>query len=235
MSGLRMVSFDVWGTLLRGNPDYKHGRVACVAEALGTPPDRTGAALDGADDALDEATLRTGAQYGVTERLAHAAGALGVPPPDDAALATLDAHLAALFRAHPPTPTEPDLLATVARLRSAGLLIAVTSNTGFVPGREVHRALVRLGLRIDHRVFSDEVGFAKPSPRVFAHLVTAAACGPAGIAHVGDNERADVAGAAAAGLGALWYRHGHPTDGETVGRLADLPDHPMVTGNRRVS
>lgn len=230
-----MVSFDVWGTLLRGNPDYKRRRVVRVAGALGTGPGPTGAALDGADDALDEATLRTGDQYGAAERLAHAAGALGVPVPDDAALAALDADLAAEFRAHPPGPTEPDLPATLARLRSAGLLIAVTSNTGFVPGREVHRALARLGLRIDHHVFSDEVGFAKPSPRVFAHLVTAAACRPDGVVHVGDNERADVAGATGAGLGAMWYRHGHPTDDRIVGRLADLPDHPLVTGDRRVS
>lgn len=235
MNGLRMVSFDVWGTLLRGNPDYKQGRITAVATALGTPEGRTGRALDDADDALDEATLRTGAQYGVAERLAHVAGALAVSPPDDAALAALDARLTALFRARPPTPTEPDLLATLARLRGAGLLIAVTSNTGFVPGREVHRALVRLGLRTDHQVFSDEVGHAKPSRRVFGRLTTAAACGPAGIVHVGDHEWADVAGAAGAGLGALWYRHGHPTDDQIVGRLADLPDHPAVTGNRRVS
>ncbi|GIJ67048.1 HAD family hydrolase [Virgisporangium ochraceum] len=235
MNGLRMVSFDVWGTLLRGNPDYKHRRVATVAAALGTAPDPTRTALDDADDALDEQTLRTGNQYGVAERLAHAAGALGVPMPDDAALAALDARLADEFRRHPPTPTEPDLLATLARLRAAGLRLAVASNTGFVPGREVHRALVRLGLRVDHQIFSDEVGSAKPSPRLFARLTTAAACGPAGIVHIGDNEWADVAGAAGAGLGALWYRPGHPTDDQILGRLADLPDHPAVTGNRRVS
>ncbi|GIJ62584.1 HAD family hydrolase [Virgisporangium aurantiacum] len=229
------MSFDVWGTLLRGNPDYKVRRVACVATALGTDPEASGRALDDADDALDGATLRTGTQYGVAERLAHAAGALGVPGPDDAAFAALEARLAAEFRRHPPTPTEPDLLATLARLRSAGLRLAVVSNTGFVPGREVHRALVRLGLRVDHQIFSDEVGFAKPSPRVFARLATVAACRPAGIVHVGDNEWADVAGAAGAGLGALWYRPGHPTDEGILGRLADLPDHPMVTGRHRVS
>lgn len=50
----------------------------------------------------------------------------------------------------------------------------------------------------------------------------------------GDHERADVAGAAGAGLGALWYRPGQPTDEGVVGRLADLPDHPILTGNRRV-
>jgi putative hydrolase of the HAD superfamily len=235
MNGLRLVSFDVWGTLLRGNPDYKHHRVAAVAAALGTAPEQTRTALDDADDALDEQTLRTGDQYGVAERVAHAAGALGVPAPDGAALAELGTRLADEFRRHPPTATEPDLLATLARLRGAGLRLAVASNTGFVPGREVHRALVRLGLRVDHQVFSDEVGVAKPSPRLFARLTTAAGCDAAGIVHIGDNERADVAGAADAGLGALWYRPGHPTDDRIVGRLADLPDHPTVTGDRRVS
>jgi putative hydrolase of the HAD superfamily len=232
---MKVVSFDVWGTLLRGNPDYKARRVACVAAALGTDPEATGRALDGADDALDDATLRTGMQYGVAERLAHAAGALGVPRPDDAAFAALEARLADEFHRHPPTPTEPDLHATLARLRSAGLRLAVTSNTGFVPGREVHRALVRLGLRVDHQVFSDEVGFAKPSPHVFARLVTAAAYGRAYIVHVGDNEWADVAGAARAGLGTLWYRPGHPTCDGILGRLADLPGHPILVGGRRVS
>jgi putative hydrolase of the HAD superfamily len=234
MTGLRMVSFDVWGTLLRGNPDYKDRRVVCVAEAFGTGIEVTREALDGADDALDEATLRTGSQYGVAERLTHAAGALGVTMPDDAARAGLEARLADEFRTHPPAPTEPDLLATLARLRTAGLRTAVASNTGFVPGRELHRALVRLGLRVDHHVFSDEVGYAKPSPRMFARLTAVAGCGPDGIVHVGDNECADVGGATGAGLGALWYRPGHPTDHGVIGRLADLPGHPMVTGNRRV-
>lgn len=228
MSDPRLISFDIWGTLLRGNPEYKQRRIARVAAAFGAGPPETAEALDGADDALDEATLRTGAQYGTAERLAHAAGALGVPVLENTDRATLEAQLNDEFHRNPPTMTEPDILATLARLRSAGLRLAVTSNTGFVPGREMRKMLVRLGVRVDHHVFSDEVGFAKPSRRIFAALPLP------DVLHVGDNERADVAGASGAGFEALWYRPGHATDDGVVGCLADLPEHPLAVGTRRV-
>src|SRR5437867_6529626 len=52
-------------------------------------------------------------------------------------------------------------------------------------------------------VVSCEVGFAKPSPVIFEHAAKKLGIAPEHIVHVGDSAKEDVAGAKAAGVGAL--------------------------------
>ena len=52
-------------------------------------------------------------------------------------------------------------------------------------------------------VVSCEVGFAKPSPVIFEHAAKKLGIAPEHIVHVGDSPKEDVAGAKAAGVGAL--------------------------------
>src|SRR5204863_2446793 len=52
-------------------------------------------------------------------------------------------------------------------------------------------------------VVSCEVGFAKPSPVIFEHAAKKLGIAPENIVHVGDSAKEDVAGAEAAGIGAL--------------------------------
>jgi len=203
---IRLVSFDVWGTLLRGNPVFKARREALVAEAFGTAATPTADALAAANGDLDTDTLRTGNHYGCAQRLERAADVLGVPPLPAAALVAVEARLTDALGTDPPTLTEPDLPDTLGRLRTAGLGLAVTSNTGFLTGVQMRPVLAGLGLRVDHYVFSDEVGRSKPAPEIFNHLADAAGVRPAEILHIGDNQVADVRGALNAGLQARWYR-----------------------------
>jgi putative hydrolase of the HAD superfamily len=225
---IRVVSFDVWGTLLRGNPEFKARREELVAEALGTDSAATSRAMAVADDDLDTATLRTGGQFGGAERLHRAATILGVPPLTDAALAAVETRMTEALRRDPPTLTEADVPATLDGIRATGLGLAVTSNTGYLTGTQMRPTLEALGLRVDHQVFSDEVGHAKPAGEIFARLTSLAGCRPAEILHVGDNHTADVRGAHDAGLRALWYRPGHGGDGGdgdgVIGRLAEVQE-----------
>jgi putative hydrolase of the HAD superfamily len=219
---IRALSLDVWGTLLRANPAFKVGRVSLVAEALGTGPDETAVAMEAAAAELDEATLETGQQFGCADRLHRAAVALGVRPLSGLTLTRLTFRLGLALRRDPPTLTEPDLPDALNRFRVAGLRLAVTSNTGFISGAQMRSVLDSLGLRVDHHVFSDEVGHAKPAPEIFARLVGVLGCRPEEVLHVGDSRRADVLGAREAGLHALWYRpDGERADG-VVRALVDV-------------
>ena len=224
---IRVISFDVWGTLLRGSPAFRARRVALVADAFGTDPDATSRAIDAAAEDLDADTLRTGHTYGCRERLDRAADVLGVPALPDSALPAVTAGLSAAISSDPPALIEPDLPETLGRLRTAGLALAVTSNTGFLSGAQMRPVLAGLGVRVDRHVFSDEVGRAKPAPEIFDRLARTTGCPPAEILHVGDNGRADVQGALGAGMRALWFRPGHdPADGvlaEIRELVSDLP------------
>jgi len=94
-------------------------------------------------------------------------------------------------------------------LRARGLRLGIVSNA-FDPGWLLHRDLERLGLaeRVDHAVFSSEVGRRKPDPAIFHAALEAVGAEAQRTLFVGDRLREDVAGAAALGMRtvqALWF------------------------------
>lgn len=122
---------------------------------------------------------------------------------DDAALDAIADELIPVLR----TPGRSDLLwnrvmsgvpPTLEALRAAGLRLVVVSNAD---------GTVRQNLRdrgLDHHfdviIDSQEVGFEKPDPRIFAHALEASGASPETTLHVGDLHAADVVGARAVGI-----------------------------------
>jgi putative hydrolase of the HAD superfamily len=104
-------------------------------------------------------------------------------------------------------------------LRSLGLRLGLVSNA-FDPGWLLHRDLEQMGIaeRIDHAVFSSEVGKRKPHPEIFERALAALEVAPAEALFVGDRLYEDVRGAAEVGMTtvqAVWFRADeHPEGGE---------------------
>ena len=85
-------------------------------------------------------------------------------------------------------------------------------------------------------VVSDTFGLRKPRAEIFAEVVGRLGVAPAETLHVGDSLRADVAGAASAGLRTAWItrrvadsgaalaKHDGPSPDHVIGDLAELPD-----------
>jgi putative hydrolase of the HAD superfamily len=98
-----------------------------------------------------------------------------------------------------------DVVATLAELRSRGLVLGVLTN-----GRTATQAdkLQRLGLEplLDVILISEREGLRKPGRRFFDLALQRAGVPAADAWHVGDHPMADVAGASAAGLTAIWRR-----------------------------
>lgn len=141
--------------------------------------------------------------------------AAGVP---EVALPALLPHLWAdhlawnLFSAVP-----PELPAALRRARSAGVKIAIVSNSegGLEP------LFDRLGILplFDRVVDSAIVGFTKPDPRIFHEALSTWGTSPDHALHLGDSIATDVAGARAAGIRvALIDPFGH-----CEGRAPDVP------------
>jgi putative hydrolase of the HAD superfamily len=112
-------------------------------------------------------------------------------------------------------------------LRARGLRLAIVSNA-FDPGWLLRRDLEELGLaqRVDHAVFSSEVGKRKPHPLIFERALEALGVEAARALFVGDRLREDVGGAAAVGMGtvlALWFRADEAEAGDVE------PDHQAFT------
>jgi putative hydrolase of the HAD superfamily len=92
-------------------------------------------------------------------------------------------------------------------LKRQGYRIGLISNTGRTPGRTMRKVLEGYGLTecFDAMTFSDEAGFIKPNPRIFAIALDSLHSKPENTVHVGDNPLLDVYGARACGIGAILF------------------------------
>ena len=77
---------------------------------------------------------------------------------------------------------------------------------------------------------SGELGVGKPDPRIFDRALAMLDVPPRQAVHVGDSLEADVAGARASGIGAVWVNRsgvpaptGHTKPDHQIRSLAELP------------
>jgi putative hydrolase of the HAD superfamily len=89
-------------------------------------------------------------------------------------------------------------------IRARRARIAIVTNN--IVSEQVAK-LKRLDLEtlVDALVVSEAVGASKPDPRIFAHALDAVGANPAQAVMLGDNWKADVEGARAAGMRAVWF------------------------------
>jgi putative hydrolase of the HAD superfamily len=135
--------------------------------------------------------------------------------------AAIDAGVEAFGRGAAWRPT-PGAVETLAALKRAGLRLALVSNYD----SRLHRVAAEVGIApyLDAVVVSSEVGWAKPSPRIFAAALAALGVASGEALMVGDRPHEDYEGARAAGLGALLYDpHGRAAGAETVRDLRQVP------------
>lgn len=121
--------------------------------------------------------------------------------PVDAIQAAL-ARLYAVSQAH--WQPEVDALPTLQALQEAGYRLGLISNAS--DAADVHALIDKAHLRpfLQSVVISAEVGLRKPSPSIYEIALRTMDVSPAVSVMVGDTLQADIAGAHAAGLRAVW-------------------------------
>ncbi|MGH7721571.1 MAG: HAD family hydrolase [Candidatus Dormibacteria bacterium] len=126
----------------------------------------------------------------------------------------------------------PEAIGVLRGLRRAGLRVGVCSNAAW-RSASMHDQLREVGLAsvIDAAVFSGEVGWRKPSRRLFAAALRALGARPEQTVFVGDRMREDIVGAARAGMRTVLVARdpahpGEPRPGgpdAVITTLSDLP------------
>lgn len=136
----------------------------------------------------------------------------------------VEAHMATLASAvYCPEDRYP-LLESLAADFQLGLL------SNFDHGPTAHAVLDRLQLSrwFDVRVVSDDVGYCKPAPEIFALTCERMKIAPPEALFVGDSLSADVHGAAAAGLKPIWVGDANEDRGPAVAVIKDVTELPQV-------
>lgn len=206
---LQAVTFDATGTLIRA-PDLgglyrevfrRHGLAVAqtpseVTRVIRQVWQELSCLTDGSTDRFashPEGPRGWWRRFG--ERVAEH---LGVATPTPFALAELYDR----FAGADAWEVYPDAVPALARLREIGVPVAVVSNWD----DRLPKLLDALGLEdlVDAVVYSAQVGYEKPDPRIFlAALDHFGAPDPERTAHVGDRLKEDVEGAAALGMQAI--------------------------------
>jgi putative hydrolase of the HAD superfamily len=226
---LRAITFDMWGTIAEAPRSTILLRVAALHAHLPS------LGLTGVEHAYDIAfagfmrACEAGLGLPPANVLSGALGALGASlPPREYASVLRQWEEASLL--DPPSIT-PGILQVLEALRGRGLAIGLISDTGVSPGRVLRQVLARAGLAtmFDWLTFSDETGISKHEPLEFALTLRALGVAPDEALHVGDQPRADILGARAAGLRtALTLEHSRRREGIAhadivLDHLSDLP------------
>lgn len=214
MRPARVISFDVWNTLLDLNAFYD-----ILAEHLASACKR------------DYNSIRSGInelyRSAVTSRLRNA---FRRPVYDSAVYFSkgLDVEIEAIFRAVARAVSDSrveslayrDAPEALRELKSRGYTLAVVGNTLFWPGA-ITRLLLHLNGLLDYidvSLFSDEVLARKPHPEIFEELAARTSSRLNEIVHVGDSVIDDFLGAYVAGMRVVLVRRDM---GEEIVRVND--------------
>jgi putative hydrolase of the HAD superfamily len=230
------VTFDWWNTLAVTSPDQDRRlrtlRMERIRPALARLPrgrapgaDALLAAYDRQTVLLEDAWAR-GVDLNPSEQIAtflRFAGLDGQAPA--LADAAMEAFGGALLEI-PPT-LFPRIAETLEWLKREGYAVGLVSNTGRTWGRYLRPVQDRLGIGkyFDSRVFSDEVGIRKPDPRIFDVALSEMRLPPDRVVHVGDDVTADIAGAKAHGMRAIWFNTGFWRGARADTADAEIADH----------
>ena len=116
---------------------------------------------------------------------------------------------------------ERDVKPTLRLLHQGGLKLGLVSNTSW-PSMAHDADLERFGIRdlLECRLYSCEVGWEKPAPKIFEEALRCLELPPAQVAFVGDFLRYDIAGAQGVGMKGIWKR--------VPDRPQEIDDHSVV-------
>lgn len=224
---LKAISLDFWDTIYLGA--YHAGRARIRQTAVGALLAAVGRGIDErellalyreARDTAERWWLDEQRGYTADERIRWMLGRLGVERP--AGCEHVARTVAAVDEALVELP--PPLLegaAEAVRALAERWPLAIISDTGFASGRAQDLVLARDGL-LEHfsvRIYSCDIGHAKPRREPFLAAAERLGVRPAEMLHIGDIERTDVRGAVGAGMRAVRLdalRDSGPSEAERV-------------------
>ncbi|MBC7075805.1 MAG: HAD family hydrolase [Syntrophomonadaceae bacterium] len=211
---LQAITFDFWNTLykLSAHKEVASKRAWDVKEALG----ELGFDFSVAEiSAVFKATWEKayfyqrvyGKEIGPRGHIKEILKQIGVTLGTDAEEKVYSAYTGTLLEM-PPEVNHG--VSEILSLFSQRFKLAVICNTGVTPGIILRKIMARDGIIdwFDFLVFSDEVGFAKPSEKIFQYTLKNLNMGNNNAVHIGDDAITDVIGAKKAGMKAAWLAPG---------------------------
>ncbi len=217
LTGVKHVSFDLWLTLIKSHSAFKRERSNLLKRYFHVQQDEedvfnTVTRFDRLFNTINETT---GGNAETSAIVLVILDALGVQT-QTITRQQLDGFYAEMeeqFFKYPPLLLHNEIPGCLQHLQRSGITISLLSNTAFIKGATLRTYLEHAGLAgyFHFQLYSDELGYSKPNPRVFEALYAEAqairSLKKNELLHIGDNATADYEGALGAGLQALLVKN----------------------------
>ena len=228
VDGIRAVTYDCWGTLLKDR-DWKgayENRVSALDRFLGTGPEDCRQLLDEAWAHHDEAWKQV-ETFGPGRMAAYCLEARGIFDDDKINALTKEFEEASISHG---VDAVDGAVETLAALKEANIGLGLVCDTGFTPGRVVRKLLEDNGLcdYLTVLCFSDEVGVPKPGSEIFDKALAELGVRPPEAVHIGDLRRTDIAGAQNIGMHAIRFRGVHDDESDAREARVIIDRHQEV-------
>ncbi len=204
------ISFDLWLTLIKSNPEFKAKRNLLFKEYfdIESPIEKVVQQIRYYDVFCNTINERTGLNFDTNEIYLLILASLNVSI-QEIELEKLDGfykEAESLFLKFKPTLIYSNTKKFLNTVKSEGKSLNILSNTDFIKGYTLRKviAFYELEESFDFQLYSDESGFSKPNKKFFELIQKGVPhIEKSKILHVGDNEIADYKGAIDFGFQAL--------------------------------
>lgn len=199
------LSFDLWLTLIRSNPEFKKKRNLLFKDffEISSSIERVNEVVRYYDVLCNSINEKTGLNLNTYEIYYLILNALEVDLNVNGTerLGEFYNETEILFLNYKPELIFPDIKLQFEKMVTEGKSINILSNTGFINGKTLRKILSFYELEdfISFQIYSDEVGFSKPNNEIFQlvfdQVNKTRETQKKEILHIGDNSIADFNGA----------------------------------------
>ncbi|MBG6236873.1 putative hydrolase of the HAD superfamily [Pedobacter sp. CAN_A7] len=207
------ISFDLWLTLIRSNPEFKGKRNLLFRDffEIDASMEEVTQVIRYYDVLCNKMNEKTGLNINTYEIYYFILNKLNVDI-SEVSLTQLDQfykETETLFFAYKPQLMYPGIDRLFEELKSENKSMNILSNTGFIKGKTLRKLMTEYGFEqhFDFQIYSDEVGVSKPNLEIFKlvddQVKKNRNLEQKDVVHVGDNIIADYNGAKSYGFGAI--------------------------------
>ena len=228
VDGIRAVTYDCWGTLLKDH-DWEGAmtrRAGALSLCLEVDEAEAGSLLKEAWDRHDDAWKQV-ETFGPGRMAAYCLEKHGVSDDEMLASLTREFEEASLDAG---VDAVEGALETIEALKKSDIRVGLICDTGITPARIVRELLAKVDLleHLEVQCFSDEVGVPKPGNDIFAKALAELGCRPPEAVHIGDLRRTDIAGAHDIGMHAIRFRGVHDDLSDATDAHIVIDRHPEL-------
>lgn len=226
---IKAVTFDLWRTLFiepdrNSATEYSNTRMLAILNRSGYAirEEELRAALAACRSLAFERQKVQGIDFIPEDQVPWIMEYLGLPAEAGLTAELLEPYTQSLLAV---PPNLVDGAAEVLEGLACDYQVALICNTGRSPGSTVREIMRRYGILRYFAVtaFSNELGVAKPNPRIFSHVLAALGVAPTEAVHIGDDPDTDVGGAKRFGMKAVWFNpYGTAGEPNCDFRITDL-------------